>query len=89
MLKRIKIRSNGLTLLYDQNQSAGSVTAALFFKSGVMYEKERELGVSRFVQELLFRQCAAGFSPDLTTEQVTGRDHGAILCTAPRRSGRT
>ncbi len=83
MLKRIKIRSNGLTLLYDQNQSAGSVTAALFFKSGVMYEKERELGVSRFVQELLFRQCAAGFSPDLTTEQITGRDHGAILCTAP------
>lgn len=83
MLKRIKIRSNGLTFLYDQNQSAGSVTAALFFKSGVMYEKERELGVSRFVQELLFRQYEAGFSPDMITEETAGRDHAAFLCTAP------
>ncbi len=83
MLKRIKIRSNGLTFLYDQNQSAGSVTAALFFKSGVIYEKERELGVSRFVQELLFRQYASGFSADLLTEQSAGRDHAAFLFTAP------
>ena len=46
MIKRTKIRSNGITLLSEQNQSAGSVTAALFFKSGLLWEKEKEYGVT-------------------------------------------
>lgn len=81
-MKRIKIRSNGITFLYEQNQSAGSVTAALFFKSGILYEREREYGVSRFVQELLFRRLRA-FPPTVNAEQRFGRDHAAFFCEAP------
>ena len=46
MIRRTKIRGNGITFLYEQDQSAGGVSAALFFKCGVNYEKEKEFGVS-------------------------------------------
>ena len=79
MIKRTKIRSNGITLISEQNQSAGSVTAALFFKSGILYEKERKYGVTRFVQELLFRSRLAAF-PDGSVGERIGRDHAAFFC---------
>ena len=82
MIKRTKIRSNGITLLSEQNQSAGSVTAALFFKSGLLWEKEKEYGVTRFVQELLFRSRLAS-SPVGAVGQRTGRDHAVFFCEAP------
>ena len=81
MIKRTKIRSNGITFLYDQNQSAGSVTAALFFKSGLLWEKEKEYGATRFVQELLFRELAA--TPVGAAGQRIGRDHAVFFCEAP------
>ena len=87
MIKRTKIRSNGITFLYEQDQSAGSVSAALFFKCGVNYEQEKERGVSRFVQELLFRRLTAA-APFCRHEERTGRDHAAFLCeAAPGNAG--
>ena len=89
MIKRTKIRSNGITLLSEQNQSAGSVTAALFFKSGILSEKEREYGVTRFVQELLYRDCLSRL-PDGCAGQKHGRDHAAFLChTQPEKAAET
>ena len=70
-------------MLSEQNQSAGSVTAALFFKSGILSEKEREYGVTRFVQELLYRDCLSRL-PAGCAGQTHGRDHAAFFChTAP------
>ena len=83
MIKRTKIRSNGITFFYEQNLSAGSVTAALFFKAGILWEKPRESGVTRFVSRLLFRELTAGAPRDLAFSLREGRDHVAFLCTAP------
>ena len=89
MIKRIKIRNNGITFLYEQDQGAGSVSAALFFKCGVNCEKEREWGVSRFVQELLYRQRPAD-TDGIAMERRMGRDHAVFLCeTTPGSAVRT
>lgn len=85
MIRRTKIRSNGITLLSEQNQSAGSVTAALFFKSGTAHEKEQDYGATRFTQELLFRSRLAS-SPVGAVGQRIGRDHAAFFCDAPAGS---
>ena len=90
MIKRTKIRSNGITFFYEQDLSAGSVTAALFFKAGVLWEKPREYGVTRFVSRLLFRGLTAGAPDELAFSLREGRDHAAFLCTAPKeRAGET
>lgn len=82
MIRRTKIRGNGITFLYEQNQSAGGVSAALFFKCGVNYEKEKEFGVSRFAQELLFRRLLASAGGCRAVFRRMGRDHAAFLCEA-------
>ena len=84
MIKRTKIRNNGITFFYEQDPSAGRVTAALFFKAGVLWEKPREYGVTRFVSQLLFRELSAVTPEDLTFSLRCGRDHTAFLCAAPK-----
>ncbi|MBQ6066451.1 MAG: insulinase family protein [Clostridia bacterium] len=84
MIKRTKIRNNGITFFYEQNLSAGRVTAALFFKAGVLWEKPRKYGVTRFVSRLLFRELTAGAPEDLPFSLRCGRDHTAFLCAAPK-----
>ena len=83
MIKRTRIRSNGITFLYEQDQSADSVTAALFFKAGVLCERPREFGITQFVARLLLREITAGAPKELAFSLRCGRDHAAFLCTAP------
>ena len=83
MIKRTKIRSNGITFLYEQDQSADSVTAALFFKAGNMWEKPREYGITYFLARLLLRGITENAPEELTFSLRCGRDHAAFLCAAP------
>ena len=83
MIKRTKIRSNGITFLYEQDQSADSVTAALFFKAGSLWEKPREYGITYFLARLLLRAVSANAPEGLTVSLRCGRDHAAFLCAAP------
>lgn len=82
MIRRTKIRSNGITFFYEQVQSAGTITAALFFKAGILWEKPREYGITNFVARLLLSRLK-NTAPSLSFSLRCGRDHVAFLCTAP------
>ena len=46
------------------------------------YEKEKEFGVSRFAQDLLFRRLPASAGGCRAVFRRMGRDHAAFLCEA-------
>ena len=83
MIKRTKIRSNGITFLYEQDQGADSVTAALFFKAGNLWEKPREYGITYLLARLLLREISENAPEGLTVSLRCERDHAAFLCAAP------
>ncbi|OGK10479.1 MAG: hypothetical protein A2W80_11520 [Candidatus Riflebacteria bacterium GWC2_50_8] len=47
--------SNGIEVIAEQFDTVQSVSIGMFLKSGVLYENERQQGVSHFIEHMLFK----------------------------------
>ena len=55
MKKRLNLK-NGLSLTIDRNERVSTVTYAIYFAVGSIYESERNQGISHLVEHMFFRR---------------------------------
>lgn len=55
-MKKKMILKNGLSVIFDKNRNVSTVTYAIYFNVGSLYENKRNQGISHLVEHMFFRR---------------------------------
>ncbi len=55
-MKKKNVLENGLSVIFDKNSGVSTVTYAIYFAVGSLYENKRIQGISHFIEHMFFRR---------------------------------
>ena len=77
-MKKKMVLDNGLSVIIDKNRSVSTVTYAIYFTVGSLYENKRNQGISHLVEHMFFRRLNKIPQKDLyfKMESIAGTING-------------